>query len=151
MEDAIKDFANATDAPELGLAGFSGWARLIDVHDGDTVTVVVKYLGVTFKVNARLLGINTPELFGESRPAGMVSRDALLEHLTGITEKGMKGAKIKRALADEIFLVWLKCGKKDKYGRTLCEVYNGRDAAVGNLASAQDFLLRGGYAVPYMV
>ena len=41
-------------------------ARVIDVHDGDTVTVVFLLGGVTpFRINIRLLGIDAPELRGE--------------------------------------------------------------------------------------
>ena len=72
-------------------------AKIIDVYDGDTVTAHIDLgfnIGITERF--RLLGINTPELRGEEREKGLVSRDAVREKIlnkpvTIKTEKDKKG------------------------------------------------------------
>ena len=58
-------------------------ANIISVYDGDTVTANFDlgfYTKFTEK-KIRLYGINTPELRGESREAGLISRDWLRERV----------------------------------------------------------------------
>lgn len=98
-------------------------ARILAVHDGDTVTVSAD-LGwrITFEVHVRLAHINAPEL---STPAGKVSRGIL----AGLAPVGS--------------LVTLTSHSLDKYGRTLGSL---------TLADGSDAATRmeiGGYAVPY--
>jgi micrococcal nuclease len=55
------------------------------VYDGDTVTCDVK-VGLNIVKDdekVRLYGIDAPELRGEERPQGLVSRDALRELIDG--------------------------------------------------------------------
>ena len=52
--------------------------KIIDVYDGDTVTAMVDLGFLHFQeMKLRLYGINTPELRGEEKEAGMVVRDIL--------------------------------------------------------------------------
>ncbi len=83
-------------------------ARITSVYDGDTVTADVD-LGFSVWAHGeklRLYGINTPEVRGEEREQGLVSRDWLRDKLVG------KDVLI-RTLKD----------KKGKYGRYLAEIY----------------------------
>ena len=73
-------------------------ALVIYVYDGDTVTVDIDLgFGVMLKKQKiRLLGLNTPEIRGESRPQGLISRDALRQRINGkwitiTTHKDRKG------------------------------------------------------------
>lgn len=56
-------------------------AYVTKVYDGDTITVDIDLgLDVWIKDKSiRLAGIDTPEIRGEERPAGLVARDALRE------------------------------------------------------------------------
>lgn len=98
-------------------------ARILAVHDGDTVTVSAD-LGwrITFEVHVRLAHINAPEL---STPEGKIARVYLA------------------SLASIGSVVTLTSHSLDKYGRTLgsLTLADGRDVSVEMLA--------GGYAVPY--
>jgi len=82
-------------------------AKVIKVYDGDTITVSVD-LG--FKIHTiekiRLFDIDTPELRGDERPDGLISRDWLREKI----------------LDKEIILKTFK-DKKGKYGRYIGEIY----------------------------
>lgn len=83
-------------------------ASVIKVYDGDTITVDVD-LGFNMimrKQKVRLLGIDTPEVRGEEREAGLVSRDRLRELILG-------KEIVMRTYRD----------KSGKYGRWLATVY----------------------------
>ena len=73
-------------------------AHVKSVYDGDTITVDID-CGFSIQLTnqkIRLLGINTPEVRGEERERGLVSRDRLRERIEGKwvtlkTEKDGKG------------------------------------------------------------
>ncbi len=78
------------------------------VYDGDTVTVDID-LGFDILVKnqkIRLLGINAPEIRGNSREKGLVSRNFLREKISG------KWVTLKT-----------KKDKKGKYGRWLGDLF----------------------------
>ena len=78
------------------------------VYDGDTVTVDID-LGFDILVKnqkIRLLGINAPEIRGESRESGLISRNFLRERISG------KWVTLKT-----------KKDKKGKYGRWLGDIF----------------------------
>jgi micrococcal nuclease len=57
-------------------------AKIISVYDGDSVTAEVDLgFNIKFEMKIRLALINTPEIRGEEREAGLVSRDALIEKI----------------------------------------------------------------------
>tara|TARA_R110000796_G_scaffold248124_3_gene374574 strand:- start:172 stop:510 length:339 start_codon:yes stop_codon:yes gene_type:complete len=82
-------------------------ANIIKIYDGDTVTAKID-LGfkVNFTENLRLLRINTPEIRGEEREQGLISRDRLRE-----------------LILNEDVIIKTKKDKKGKYGRYLAEIY----------------------------
>ena len=78
------------------------------VYDGDTITVDID-LGFDFLVKnqkIRLLGINAPEIRGESREKGLISRDFLRNKISG-----------------KWIIIKTKKDKKGKYGRWLGELF----------------------------
>jgi micrococcal nuclease len=113
-------------------------AYVTSVYDGDTITVDIE-LGfgiVARKQKIRLLHINTPEVRGEEREAGLVSRDALREKI----------------LHKNIIITTFK-DKKGKYGRYLGEIYleevgetinEGVETSV--LININEWLVEKGYA-----
>lgn len=78
------------------------------VYDGDTITVDIDLgFGVCLqKQKIRMSGINAPEVRGEERQQGLLSRDALREKISN------KWVKIKT-----------RKDKKGKYGRWIGEVW----------------------------
>ena len=148
METMLRN-VDVDSVPPLGLGKYSGWARLADVYDGDTITVIVPLASEMFRVKVRFSGVDTPELCGVTKAAGLAARDALIAHLTGIDMSGVGRAMVRHVLKTDSVLVWIVCKGNDKYGRALCKVYNEAQAVTGRLASSQDFLIGAGYAVPY--
>lgn len=59
-------------------------AKVLEVYDGDTVTVDVDFgFSIRMEMRIRLYGIDTPELRGDERPDGLVSRNYLREMILG--------------------------------------------------------------------
>ena len=87
-------------------------ATVVKIYDGDTITCTVHCgFGVELvKQKIRLYGLNCPEVRGESREEGLISRDRLREKI----------------LDKEIYLKTIK-DKKGKYGRYLGIVYLGEE------------------------
>jgi len=83
-------------------------ANVTSVYDGDTITVSIDCgFGIVLKdQKIRLLGINAPEVRGEQRESGLVTRDRLREKIDG-----------------KQVLLKTKKDKKGKYGRWLGTIW----------------------------
>lgn len=116
------------NVPELSFEGQIMLCKVVEVYDGDTVTLCFKFLGKYFKKRCRLLGINAPEIRTknlEEKEKGYNSKN----YLYGI-------------LQDKI--VTFDCKGYDKYGRLLGTIYlNGKNI--------NDELLDKGFAVKYII
>ena len=97
------------------------------VYDGDTITVDIDLgFGIVIKSQKiRLVRINAPEIRGDERQNGLVSRDALRDKI------GNKWVTIKTSK-----------DKKGKYGRWLGEVW------IANVC-VNDWLISEGLAKVY--
>ena len=111
-------------------------ALVTKVYDGDTITVLIDLGLNTFrKESLRLEDLNAPELRGEEREAGLISRDALREKI----------------LNKEIFIKTKK-DKTGKYGRYIATIFlpytiitetKGEDG----LTNINEWLIENNYAV----
>ena len=83
-------------------------ANVTKVYDGDTITCDIDcgFGVVIMKQKIRLYGLNAPEVRGDSKEQGIITRDKLRE----------------RILDKEIRLKTIK-DKKGKYGRYIATVY----------------------------
>ncbi len=96
------------DMSQANLDIYTYKAIITSVYDGDTITANIDLGFKTWvmKEKLRLNRINAPEVRGEERPKGLISRDKLREKLNG----------------QEVIIKTLK-DKKGKYGRYLVEIY----------------------------
>ena len=80
---------------------------VLEVYDGDTITVEV-FLGFNIKFieKFRLLYINAPEMRGEEKSDGTISRD-----------------KLREKILNKNVIIKTSKDKKGKYGRYLAEVF----------------------------
>ncbi len=104
-------------------------AKIISVYDGDTVRVDID-LGLKMWVHnekIRLARINAPELRGDQKKAGLLSRDFL---------RGL-------VLEKEVILQTIK-DRQGKYGRYLAEIWLKQNDEWVNV---NDLLVKEGYAV----
>ncbi len=101
-------------------------AKIIDVYDGDTVTAIVDLGFLHFQeMKLRLYGIDTPELRGVEKEAGIVVRDLVREMI----------------LNKEVEIHSYK-DKQGKYGRYLANIIvDGLDI--------NKWLVDNGHAKPY--
>ncbi|OQX95887.1 nuclease [candidate division KSB1 bacterium 4572_119] len=107
-------------------------AYVTEVYDGDTCTVNID-LGLhvwQMDEKIRLARIDAPELRGEERPQGLVSRDFLRDLI----------------LDKNIILETIK-DKKGKYGRYLGEIWIEDES--GQFYNVNDRMVADGYAEPY--
>ena len=103
-------------------------AKVIKVYDGDTITVNID-LGFKVQVQSekiRLMGINTPEVRGEERPLGLISRD-----------------RLRDLIMDKDIIIKTYRDKKGKYGRYLGDIYIEID---DELICVNDWLVTEGLA-----
>ena len=121
------------DTPLLNLDGWCGWARVVDIYDGDTITAVVRFRGEPVRVFVRLMGIDTCELRSScatNKRLAYRARDRLLALITG-TETSTWESKSRREIRDGLdavcAAVYMQCEDTDKYGRTLAKVAPGED------------------------
>ena len=110
---------------------FNYRAIVTGVYDGDSITIDIDLGFNNWKKNqkVRLFGINTPEIRGEERPDGLVSRDRLRELI----------------LDKEIIITSYK-DKSGKYGRWLATVFLKQDGMFENINT---LLLHEGLAEVY--
>jgi endonuclease YncB( thermonuclease family) len=110
-------------------------ARFVSLHDGDTVKFMRDmgddlYQGLT----VRLKGINTPEVVGETKAAGLAAKAYALAWFDAAGTESWP------------FSIETHLDKREKYGRLLARVWRVVDGAELNAD-----LLASGHAVPFMV
>ena len=108
-------------------------ATIIRVYDGDTVWADLDLgFGLWMRNQAiRLRGINTPELRGETKEAGIAARARLKDLLARV--------------GNQCVIKTVKDDQTGKYGRILGEVL-----VSGEEISLNQMLLDEGFAIPYM-
>lgn len=124
------------DVPKFDFAGQSFFARLSSLYDADTYWVVTDVFDKLYKLNIRVLGIDSAEMKTKDpveKALAMKARDYVAAwalpsefHVGGNhTEKD-----IKLALQKTPVIVYVKCQGNDLYGRCLAHVYkdDGEDA-----------------------
>ena len=86
-------------------------AKVLRVVDGDTVDVLVD-LGFSHfqKMRLRLFGINTPEMRGEERPAGIKAKQYVIDRIGD----GDTGAQI---------MIMTERDRTGKYGRYIATIF----------------------------
>lgn len=115
--------------------------RILDIYDGDTLTVAVEIGKMICSVRLRLLGINCPEITGKDKADGIRCRDEVCHYLDPyFTSKQMKKKEIQEWFQSrEVYCDVLFHPKQtEKFGRILATVY-----PLGSSVSVQEWLLLG--------
>lgn len=115
-------------------------ARYVDHYDGDTITLTVD-LGYRISVEerVRLIGIDTPELRGDERAAGLAAKDFVFDWM--YRNQAWNADNDPSVLPEWPLL--LRSSKAGKYGRWLGEIWSGQGMCLN-----QD-LLDSGHATIY--
>lgn len=104
--------------PIFSLKGLKTYARVISIHDGDTLTAVFPFCEKYYKFTIRLKGIDTCELRSKNtqiKNLAEKARDRLTILITG---------KSRYDFENQVCLVHMSCHEFDKYGRLLCDIYS---------------------------
>lgn len=152
---SIEDFRQyGGSTPELSMSGIKSYGRLVDIYDGDSIKVILPVFGSYYKFTIRLDGIDTCEIRSKDtvlQEYAIKARDRLFELLTNNTPYTKVYTKIdakkdiKKLLDTEVYLVWVECGNKDKYGRILANIYKDK----GSTQSMSSILLEEKLAYRY--
>ena len=114
-------------------------AKIIDVYDGDTITVIFKLFDKYYKWKCRIMHVDTPEI---KKMVKEVTEEEKIKN-----EKEKKRALIIRDIMREKLLnkiVLLHCFHFDKYGRLLVE-FNIPETNI----KIHNWLIENNYAKPY--
>ena len=87
-------------------------AKVVDIYDGDTITVVFKLNGHYVKYKVRMYGYDSPEM----KPLKNIPN-----RMDIIANAKYAKAKLSEKILNKIVI--LECLKWDKYGRLLATVY----------------------------
>ena len=122
---------NFEELKKFTFEGIITKARIVDIYDGDTVTLVFYHSDDPIKDSFRLFGYDAPEM----KPSKLMKNRDL--HI--------KAAKIARTKLEQLILnqiVWVKFTHEEKYGRLMGELFfisetnthhfNGNEMSVNN-------------------
>ena len=137
QEELIKKLSQADKStPVFTLEGDMKLCKVVDIYDGDTIKVVFMDNNRINKWNIRMEGYDSPEM----RPSRK------LENRDEIKKKAVEAKNyLKSLIMNENQLVYLKCGKFDKYGRLLGYVYINQD----DTESVNEMMIKNNYAYEY--
>lgn len=140
-----KDLRAATQGADFSLQDKEFLCKVVQVYDGDTIRVVFRRQGELMQHRVRMSGYDSPEMKPPRKDpnrdleiqAAKAARDALKELIQGSTAGAPQ-------------LVWLVCGKPDKYGRLLGTIYQ-RSGWCGHRkgANANQWMMDNGHGIPY--
>ena len=146
------------DIPLFNLDGYKGWAKIVNVYDGDTFRAVVYKNNRILKFTFRPIGYDAPEM-KPRKDTPYRDRHIDLAHkaknyFMELVNFDPNLEKIKYnyctscACCDERKingLIFIHCQKNDKYGRVLVTIYNNP----GDVVSINSLMLTSGYVLPY--
>ena len=119
--------------PKFSFNGQTFLCKCVSVYDGDTISVVFQPYDIYCKFSIRLTGIDTPEVRtknSKEKKQGLIVRDFL-----------------RKLILNK--LVIIKCGKFDKYGRLLADVFQYDEFGKEIPLSINDLLIKKKYAYAY--
>lgn len=116
-------------------------ARVVDVYDGDTCTVIFKFGNKLQKLKIRVIGIDTPELKPQSKNSQNKDKDITLLKLEKIAAEKIKN-DVENLILNKVLKV--KFLKWDKYGGRV----NG-EIFLSKYETLSEYLIRKNYARKY--
>lgn len=121
------------------------------MYDADTLTIILPLQSGYFKFSGRVHGIDTSEMkskIAENKITANKARNRMLQlcnvHNVSL-EKTYTRKEVQAMLSQDVYLVWIKCGDWDKYGRLLVQVYKDKE----DLTELGSILIEENLAYPY--
>jgi len=114
------------DLPLSSMKGHISECKVVRIIDGDSISIICyDQRRELLKLNARMMGIDTPELSAFPNYAKK-ARNFLISLVTNvhIDLENMSSSRDLQGLIDEnTKILYVKFGSEDKYGRALVELY----------------------------
>jgi len=126
----VKEFyrQHGGNTPFFTLNGLKDYARVTEVYDGDTITIVLSVNGSFLKFKCRLMGIDTCEIRSKNlknKELALKARNRLIQLITNKqVDEASKKKEVASFLEDDVYLIWVHCLEFDKYGRALIHCYS---------------------------
>jgi len=125
--------------PLYSLEGQVKTCKVVDVYDGDTITVNMILDTKIRRIKVRMEGYDSPEM---RPPRSQVDRDEEIQ--------AAKESKSILRLAVFNKIVTIRCGKFDKYGRLLGTIIvNTGNVFCSNSINVNSFMIKEGHGIPY--
>lgn len=105
--DILLKNANKDNTPWFSFQGQELEAKVVDIYDGDTMTIAIPFNRKVYKKKCRLINLDTAEIRTKNEKEKSVGMEA-------------KNFVKERVLNKRVFI---KCGKEDKYGRLLIQLF----------------------------
>ena len=128
---------NQDNIKKFSLKGHKYIAKVVNVYDGDTITVLIRYRMKTHKFRVRMYGYDSPEMKPRQDDPNRYK----------IKEAALK-AKMKLLEKIDNKIVELDCGGFDKYGRLLGTVYL-RDNCCKSSININQWMINNNYGYRY--
>jgi endonuclease YncB( thermonuclease family) len=113
--------------PLFSLCGKSLIGRVVNVLDGDTLSIILPLYHEFFRFNVRLNGIDTCETKSnnpELKNMGLQAKKLVIDTITcKQTNESFDKQSVINLLSTEVYTVRVECLEFDKYGRLLADVY----------------------------
>ena len=138
VKEALVPYDNTT--PAWSFNGQLLIAKVVDVYDGDTITVVFPHANGIYKFKVRLDGIDACERISndpEKKKLALAARNRILQ-LIGIDVgldlfKEWSNKEVVDMLKIRPCFVSLTCKHFDKYGRILADVATENDSSLSKV------------------
>lgn len=119
-------------------------AKVVSIYDGDTYRVKFMRNGEQVQYNCRATGYDSPEM----KPSKLIP-----ENKRRAEKKAAIEAKeaLRKAVMRPSQLVYIKCGKFDKYGRLLVTIFILEPTYCGDTLgrNINEWMIASGYGYPY--
>jgi len=118
--------------PRFTLKGLKKFGRLVDIIDGDSLSIILPVYNNYYKFNVRLNGIDTSEIHSHNEDVkhfALNTRNELLKiiiqdnNITSSIDTSITKHEIQEILEENLAIVFVECLEFDKYGRLLADVY----------------------------
>lgn len=152
MIEELKSY-NYNNTNFFSLDGISTFCRIVDVLDGDTITVIIPLHNTFYKFIIRLYGIDTCEIKSKNtniHQKGIDAKNRILSLLcssnnlkdidfnsTNFTRK-----EIKEFFNENFVTAYISCKDFDKFGRTLADVFLLNESESDKEKKQNDFIYK---------
>ena len=143
------------NTPQFSLQDQLHTVRVVDIYDGDTITVIIYLNKVYYRYTVRLEGIDTCEMKSKdntTKNLALQARKRLFELISKekvIIEPTISRKELREILNKNVYLIRLKCGEFEKFGRLLGTIYSETSSRISFEKSFNNILLKEKFAYSY--